>query len=51
MRVGGESDENVEMKVAQFSRREAVIGANAEEYFARFQPILLRRSQDRVVSR
>lgn len=51
MRASGESDENVGMKVAQFSRRKAVIGTNTEEYLARFQPILLRRSQDRVVSR
>jgi len=48
--AGGESDENIEMKVAQFGRCEAVIGTDAGEYLTRFLPILLRWSQNWVVS-
>jgi hypothetical protein len=39
------------MQVAQFVRLETTIGANAGQYLARFKPILLRGSQDSVVSR
>jgi hypothetical protein len=48
VRAGGESDENVKMQVAPLSWREAAIGTNSGQYLTRFQPILLRRSQDRV---
>jgi hypothetical protein len=37
------------VKIAELARREAVIGANLGQYLARFDPILFRRSQDRMV--
>jgi hypothetical protein len=49
--ASGERDENVEKQVTQFVRFEAVIGTDFSQYLARLQPILARRSQDRMVSR
>ncbi len=51
VRASGESYEDVEMQVAKFRRGEAMIGMHRGKYLTRFQPILLRGSQDCISSR
>ena len=50
VRAGGESDQDIEVQVAEVVRLEAMIGTNVSQNFSRLEPVLLRRGQDRVVS-
>jgi hypothetical protein len=51
VRAGGEGDEKVKMQVTEFMRLKAPVCTDLGQYLARFQPIGLRRGQDRVASR
>src|SRR5579864_7370746 len=44
-----EGNENVKVQVTQFVRLKALIVTNVCQYLARLQPVLLGRSEDRVV--
>jgi hypothetical protein len=51
VRACSKGDENVEVQVAEFGRREALIGTDFSQYLSRLQPIVSRRGKDWVVSR
>ena len=50
MREGGQRNQHIEVQIAQFGRLEALVCPDGGKNLTRFKPVLLRWSEDGVVS-